>query len=153
MSALREQAHKLRRNSRPPSTRAMYTIALEIVEEAGFKLVLKEEPYQDEIHAWSKGFDPDDQRSQIVGLLKEALRDLDQTLMLFRIRIQRVEARLDHIPLWNYSGQLNKLVKEGFHGDRYFHTFPGGRIDDTRAQMEMVEFNRLTIHCEDANLL
>ena len=74
--------------------------------------------------------------------------DLDQALAPFRIRIQRAEARRDHVPLWNFSGQLTQLVVEGFHNGHYFHTFPGGRIDDNLAEMEMAEFNRLVIHCE-----
>ena len=151
MSALREEAHKLRREGRPPSTRAAYTVILEIMEGEGFKLTLREEPYQDEIHVWSKVFDPDlDQRSQIVGLLQAALLDLDQALALFRIRLARVEARRDHVPLWNFSGQLSMLVVEDFHGGHYFHTFPGGAINDTLADMEAAEFNRLVIHCEAA---
>ncbi|MBI4435280.1 hypothetical protein HY630_01280 [Candidatus Uhrbacteria bacterium] len=129
----------------------MYTMTLRIVEGKAFELSLREEPYQGEIHAWSKAFDPDlDQRSQIVGLLQAALLDLDQALALFQIRVAKVEAGRDHVPLWNFSGQITKLVVEGFHGGRYFHTFPGGKINDTLAEMEREEFNRLTIHCERA---
>lgn len=154
MTALREQAHKLRRNSRAPSARASYTMRLEIVGGECFKFGLNEEPYQDEIYAWSKVSDPDlDRRSQIVGLLQVALQDLDQALAQFRIRVARVEARRDHVPLWNYSGQLSRRVVEDFHGGRYHHTFPGEKIDETLAQMEMAEFNHLAIHCEAANLL
>lgn len=126
-------------------------MTLEVVEGVGCKFTLKEEPYQGEIHAWSKAFDHEiDDRSQVVDLVQAALQDLDQTLALFQIRIAKVEAGRNHIPLWNLSGQLTRLVVEGFHGGRYFHTFPGGKIDDTLAEMEKAEFNRLTIHCEQA---
>lgn len=154
MSALREEPHKLRRNSRPPSTRVWYTMTLEIVDGVGFRLSLKEEPYQDVIHDWSKTFDPDiDQRSQIVGLLHMVLQDLDQALVPFRTRIARVEACRDHVPLNNFSGELTRLVVQRFRGGRYFQSFPGGRIDVTLANMEMMEFNCLTIRCEPANAL
>ncbi|MCR4314664.1 MAG: hypothetical protein NUV84_05490, partial [Candidatus Uhrbacteria bacterium] len=137
MSVLREEPHKLRRNSRPPSTRVWYTMTLEIVGGMGFRFILKEEPYQNEIHDWSKTFDPDiDQRSQIVGLLHTALQDLDQALVPFRIRIAHVEACRDHVPLNHFSGELTRLVLTRFRGGLHFQPFSDGKIDDTLAKME-----------------